>query len=271
MSGRDLIKEIKAGSESVWKHLFSKPAKSMRTQLGPIMKDVRDVTFDDVFEEACIILLENIKAGKLDEGEVNLEGYLYVLCKRIALRYARKKKAISLDSGEVTLKDEGVETSAATPEEEEEDNAKVDAFFDRVLEAMPSNQRAVLKYFYWDKMSMSEIASLCGFKNENVAKSTKKRYMENFKKIARQMLEDDEITEEAIAKTIERAAIRAQMDECHHLKSGVLAASCCKDGNEMYSDEEILDGLKANSSTAWKALYARHFSSLKKEISSLLD
>ena len=88
MSGKDLINGIKADSAAVWRHLFSSPARAMKQQLGPLMKDVRDITFDDVFEEACIILMENVKAGKLDEGETNLEGYLYVLCKRIALRYA---------------------------------------------------------------------------------------------------------------------------------------------------------------------------------------
>lgn len=270
MSGRDLINGIKAGSNSVWKHLFSSPADAMRRQLGSIMKDVRDVTFDDVFEEACIALMENVKSGKLDENCDNLEGYLYVICKRIAMRYARKKKALSLDAESVSLRDDGQEAPMGTPEEEEADSKKVEVYFEKVLESMPANQRAVLKYFYWDKMSMGEIAVLCGFKNENVAKSTKKRYMENFRKIALQILGDDEIAEEAIERTIERASLRSQLEECRHLESGALAASACKEGKTRLMEKEIIVGIRSNSPVAWKALYASIFAHLQKEISPIL-
>ena len=96
MTGKELIKGIKEDSNAVWRHLFSLPAQAVHKQIRPLMKDVKDVTFDDVFEEACIILMENVKAGKLDEKETNLEGYLYVVCKRIALRHANKKKSLSI-------------------------------------------------------------------------------------------------------------------------------------------------------------------------------
>ena len=39
---------------------------SIRQHIQPILSGVRDVTFDDVYQEACIILMENVKAGKLD-------------------------------------------------------------------------------------------------------------------------------------------------------------------------------------------------------------
>lgn len=269
MTGKELIKGIKEDSNAVWRHLFSLPAQAVHKQIRPLMKEVKDVTFDDVFEEACIILMENVKAGKLDEKETNLEGYLYVVCKRIALRYA-KKKSLSIDRDEVMLKDEVKESFLGTPEEEAADAETVKAFLDKVLEAMPSNQRAILQYYYWDKMSMSEIAALCGFKNENVAKSTKNRYMDKFKNIARQMLEDDELAEAAIARTIERASLRNQINECRHLESGALIASACKDGKTILSEREIIEGIRNNSSVAWKALYATIYDKLRQEISPIL-
>lgn len=270
MTGKDLIKGIKEDSNSVWRHLFSIPAQLVRNQIGPIMKDVRGVTFDDVFEEACIILMENVKAGKLDEGDANLEGYLHVICKRLALRYAARKKSLSLDNGEVVLKDEEIGPFLGTPEEEASDAEAVKAFLDKVLERMPSNQRVVLKYFYWDKMSMTEIAALCGFKNENVAKSTKNRYMDKFKTLAKQMLEDDELAEAAIARTIERASLRNQISECRHLESGALIASACKDGKTMLSEKDIIEGIRNNSPVAWKALYANLYKKLRDDIYPIL-
>lgn len=270
MTSKELITGIKTDSASVWRRLFSSPARNMSQQLGPILKDVRDVTFDDVFEEACIVLMENVKAGKLDEGETNLEGYLYVLCKRIALRYAGKKRVLSMDSGKMVIQDAAAEQLPGTPEEEQDDDARVAAFLDRVLEAMPAHQRAVLRYFYWDKMSMSEIAALCGFKNENVAKSTKKRYMEKFKEMAAKMLEDDQMAEAAIGRTVERAAIREQLEECRQMGSGVLVASSLKEGKSMLGENEIIVGIRENSPVAWKALYASIYDKLKKELGPII-
>lgn len=271
MTGKELIKGIKTDSASVWRHLFSSSERTVSQQLGTIMKDVRDVTFDDVFEEACIILMENVKAGKLDEGEPNLEGYLYVLCKRIALRYAGKKRALSMDSDRIMVEDVAVEHLSGSSKEEQDDDARVSDFLDRVLEAMPAHQRAVLRYFYWDKMSMSEIAALCGFKNENVAKSTKKRYMDKFKTLAKQMLKDDQMSEAAIARCIERRALRDQVEECRHLGSGIIVASFLKEGKTILVEKEILIGIMGNMPVAWKALYASFYDKLKQELASILE
>ena len=267
----DTIKGIKNASDSAWKHLFSTLRGNMGRQLGPILKDVNDITFDDVFEEACIDLMENIKAGKLDEGEHNLEGYLYTICKRKALRYASKKKDISMDSGNFFLQDEGSVQDLGTPEEESDDDKMVNAFLERVLDAMPQRQREMLRHFYWVKMSMAEIASVHGLKNEEVAKSLKSRYMNNFRKIAKQMLEDDQMAEEAIERTFERAALRSQLDECRHLESGVLLSSACKDGKNLFTEEDIISGIKNNSPMAWKALYAYFYAGIREDVSGILE
>jgi len=270
MSDKETLKAIKSDSGSIWKRLFSSPADSMRAQLGPILRDVRDITFDDVFSEACIVLMQNVKEGKLDGGELNLEGYLYVLCKRIALKYAGRRQNLRLDDGTVQLKDSGQDAMPGTPDDEMDDAEEVDAFLDRVLSAMPAEQARILRYYYWDKMSMKEIASLCGFKNENVAKSTKNRYMNKFKELAKQMLEDDEAAEAALARTMERAALRDQLDECRHMEAGVLAVSACKEGKTKFTDDEIIEGIRNNSPAAWKALYASVYKSIEEKIEPIL-
>ena len=103
MTDRDIIQGIESGQTSIRQHIQH------------ILSGVRDVTFDDVYQEACIILMENTKAGKLDnESEMNLPGYLYVICKRVALRYAAKKRPFRIvekptSKDEVVIKEEGEE------------------------------------------------------------------------------------------------------------------------------------------------------------------
>ena len=94
--------------------------------------------------------------------------------------------------------------------------------------------------------------------------------MDKFKTLAKQMLEDDELAEAAIARTIERASLRNQISECRHLESGALIASACKDGKTMLSENDIIEGIRNNSPVAWKSLYAKLYKKLRDDISPIL-
>ena len=253
MTDNEIISEIGSGQTSIRQHI------------QPLLAGVRDITFDDVYQEACIILMESIKAGKLDtESELNLPGYLYVICKRIALRHAARKRPFRIvekPSGrdEVVLRDEGEEQEAGSAEWKEMEEEEAMRFLDKVLESIPSTCKSILKRFYWDKMSMKDIATLTGLKNEDTAKSTKKRCMDKFRSIAKAMLENDEKTEEAIRRTIERAALRDQLDECRQLESGTLSRAAHTEENTNLSDKDIIDGIKNNSPAAWRALFEKTY------------
>ena len=248
-------KEIISGIES--------GATGIRQHIQPILMGVRDITFDDVYQEACMILMENIKAGKLDTGgETNLGGYLYVICKRIALRYAARKRPLrivekSTEKDEVVLKDEGEEPAGGSPEAMEMEEEDAMRFLERVLDSLPPTCKSILKRFYWDKMSMKDIATLTGLKNEDTAKSTKKRCMDKFRSIAKAMLEDDGKAEEAIRRTVERAALRDQLEECRQLDAGTLARAAHTDSRTQLTDADIIDGIKNNSPAAWRALFEK--------------
>ena len=251
MTDKDIISGIESGMTSIRQHI------------QPILSGVRDITFDDVYQEACIILMENIKAGKLDTGgEMNLSGYLYVICKRVALKYAAKKRPFRIvekptEKDEVVIKDDGEEQESGSAERIEMEEEEAMRFLDRVLDSIPPSCKAILKRFYWDKMSMKDIATLSGLKNEDTAKSTKKRCMDKFRSIAKAMLEDDEKAEAAIRRTIERAALRDQLDECRQLESGTLARAAHTEGSAKLTDKDIIEGIKNNSPAAWRALFEK--------------
>ena len=251
MTEKDIISGIESGMTGIRQHI------------QPILAGVRDVTFDDVYQEACIILMENVKSGKLDtEGEVNLSGYLYVICKRIALRYAAVKRPFRIvekptAKDEVVLKDEGEEQESGSVEWMEMEEEEALRFLERVLDSLPPTCKFILKRFYWDKMSMKEIATLTGLKNEDTAKSTKKRCMDKFRDIAKALLEDDEKAEEAIRRTVERAALRDQLEECRRLESGSMARAAHTEGGATLADKDIIEGIKNNDPAAWRALFEK--------------
>jgi hypothetical protein len=104
---------------------------------------------------------------------------------------------------------------------------------------------------------MKDIATLTGLKNEDTAKSTKKRCMDKFRDIAKALLEDDEKAEEAIRRTVERAALRDQLEECRRLESGSMARAAHTEGGAGLADKDIIEGIKNNDPAAWRALFEK--------------
>jgi RNA polymerase sigma factor (sigma-70 family) len=163
---------------------------------------------------------------------VNLSGYIYTLCWRLALRLESKGKredekqremAEELNTGEPSTEDDG-DDGTVSPEEYEE----AMAFLEKVLGSIPPSCRTILKRFYWDRMPMKDIAALMGLKNEDTAKTTKNRCMNKFKEIAKAMLADDAKADEAVRRTVERDALRDLLEEFRQEESGTLSVAAMK-------------------------------------------
>ena len=233
MTDQELIRGIRENSTAAWREIYHANYDKVKAKIEPMLRRTKGKTFDDVYSEAMIALMENVKDGKLQEGEhVNLSGYIYTLCWRIALRLDSKGKredekqremAGELDTGEPSTEDDA-DDGTVSPEEYEE----AMAFLEKVLASIPPSCRTILKRFYWDRMSMKDIAALMGLKNEDTAKTTKNRCMNKFKEIAKAMLADDAKADEAVRRTVERDALRDLLEEFRQEESGTLSVAAMK-------------------------------------------
>ena len=239
MTDSELIRGIRENSPSAWREVYHANYGKMKAKIEPMLRQAKGKTFDDVYSEAMVALMENVKDGKLGEsGEANLSGYIFTLSFRIALRLENRgkredeKRALMHDelkqkrkeSGEPSTEDDEDE-GTVSPEEYEE--AK--AFLDKVLDSIPPSCKTILKRFYWDRMPMKDIAALMGLKNEDSAKTTKNRCMNKFKEIAKAMLADDAKADEAVRRTIERNALRDLLEEFRQEANGELSMAALKD------------------------------------------
>lgn len=236
MNDNDIIRGIRENYSPAWRELYNSTVVDMRRKIEPMLSKVRHITFDDVFEEACITLMNHVKDGKVKEGDgTNLSGYLFTICWRIALRQSRREghpkepEKSQIRANGKTVAVEPFEGQVISPEEEADLDEEARAFLDNVLKSIPEDCRKLLKRFYWDKMPMKDIAATLGLKNENVAKTKKNRCMEKFKQIARAMLADDEKAEEAVRRTIERNALHDLLEELRQEEAGDLATAALKD------------------------------------------
>jgi len=234
MTDSEIIRGIRDNSPAAWRAAYSQMKPSVRQQVAPLLRDVKGVEFDDIFEDGLIILMENIKDGKLTEdGGTNLAGYLYIICKRLALRQLQRKDPepqpegvtkVTGPKGGFTIIVPGHEDGELIdPEVMKEEDRYARDFLDRVLSSLPENCRMILKRFYWDHLPMDRIAPLMGLKNANTAKTTKNRCMDKYKDIAKKMLADDEKAEKAIQRSVERSAVRDLLEQLRKEDSGELS------------------------------------------------
>lgn len=239
MTDNDIIRGIRENSESAWRKLFAQTHSQFAPKISAILKRSLATTFDDVYEQACMDLMENVKEGRLVEGEgVNLTGYLYTICWRRALRAENSQKTqekrtdkMAKDTAEEEASDKYAPDVIMVydPDSDAETEDKALAFLDKVLASIPESCRQLLRRFYWDKMPMKDIAAAMGLKNDDVAKATKNKCMNKFKTIAKAMLADDEKAEEAVRRTIERDALRDLLEECRKEEAGDWALAALKD------------------------------------------
>lgn len=230
MTDNELIRGIRENSAAAWRELYHRYHDRIRDRIVPMFRFTADRTFDDVFVDALVALMGHVKDGKLAEGEnTNLAGYLFILCRRMALRLEEREKRRlerlqGMEEDGTDAVEEG-EDGTVSPEEYEETMA----FLERVLASIPPACRTILKRFYWDGMPMKDIAALMGLKNEDSAKTTKNRCMNKFKTIARAMLSDDAGVEETVRRTVERNALRDLLEEIRLEEEGSLSVAAMKE------------------------------------------
>ena len=230
MTDNDIIRGIRENSESSWRELFAQTHSQFAPKISAILKRSLATTYEDVYEQACMDLMENVKDGRLVEGDgVNLTGYLYTICWRRALRAENSHKVQEKRNEKMahdTVEEEASEKFAPdvmmvyNPDSDAEAEDEALAFLDRVLDSIPESCRQLLRRFYWDKLPMRDIAAAMGLKNDDVAKATKNKCMNKFKSIAKAMLADDEKAEDAVTRVVERDALRDLLEECRKEAAG---------------------------------------------------
>ena len=171
-----------------------------------------------------MILMENVKKNKFEERQGStLFSYFVEIGKR-TMQAALRKKAkhnpvpekndgsphIVLLWPGTTSKNEEPESETVSTEDKQKEQ---DRFLDRVFDSISDACKTLLKKFYWDHKPMDEIASILSLGNANSAKTKKNRCMNDFKNIAKKLVESDEFAEDMVRACVERAMLRELLQD----------------------------------------------------------
>ena len=171
-SDQEFIEALKQGRKDVLgdfytagKEAFMQWAKS-HFPLGE-----EDVT--DVYQDAVVLLFENVVSGRYVAGGSSVKTYLYAIAKHLFYRKIQQAKRHADKMQEVY--DYYFDTSFDV-EEERKIHAAQQAFA-----AMTEPCKSILSLFYYQKLSMAHIAERLGYKSDTVVKSQKVRCLKTLR------------------------------------------------------------------------------------------
>ena len=210
-SWKHISRNMKQGFSSILVHMFS-------------FSNLTNEDIEDIFQESLIVLMQKVKSGGIVfSREGALFSYLVQIGKLTACNLVRKRKDIISDDV-VTISDNLHKEYEDMSVDEKQKSQ--DEFLDRVFDSLPSDCKMLLKYFYWGRKPMDQIASVLGMRNADSVKTKKNKCMNKFKDIAAKLIESDEFAEEAVRAAVERAALKELIeDEKVYAENGICMAA----------------------------------------------
>lgn len=122
----------------------------------------------DIYHDSFLLMMDNIRTGKYRKQDASLLTYLLGIGKNLVLKKLQKKNERPLVAGWVSELLPDTDWKSALEEA------------GRLIGEGETVCNQILQLFYWEKLSMSDIAERLGYQSAEVAKSKKNSCMRRF-------------------------------------------------------------------------------------------
>lgn len=153
----DLFERIQKGDEKALEVIYIKYYRMMTKMV--ITNSGTEEEARDIYQDALVVFWQKARSGNLILTS-KMSTYIYSICQNLWRKELDRKKRLSNEE-----KDSPQTIDMDTPERE-----KIIA---KCIEQLGDTCRKVLMYYYFDEMSMQEIADKLGFANTDTAKTKK--------------------------------------------------------------------------------------------------
>jgi RNA polymerase sigma factor (sigma-70 family) len=174
MSDEEIVKRIKKGDESALDYLYK---KNYRVILRYVLSN--NGTTDeakDLFQDALIVFWEKVRSGELVLTS-KISTFVFSICKNLWHKELNRKSRLSGAS-------EHEPGESYDHDAEERLNIVLSA-----ISKMGETCKKVLMLYYFDKLSMQDIAIELGFANADTAKTKKYKCKSELEKLIKQEYE----------------------------------------------------------------------------------
>jgi RNA polymerase sigma factor (sigma-70 family) len=157
MNEKEIFERICKGDEKALEFLYKKYYRMM-TKLVITNSGTEDEA-RDIYQEALIVFWQKATSGNLVLTS-KISTYIYSICQNLWRKELDRKKRLSNEE-----KDTPVALDTETAERER--------IIAKCIDQLGDTCKKVLTYYYFDEMSMQEIADKMGFANTDTAKTKK--------------------------------------------------------------------------------------------------
>jgi RNA polymerase sigma factor (sigma-70 family) len=154
----EVIEKMKKGDESALEYLYKKNYKMMINLI--IKNNGTEEEAKDIYQDALIVFWQKITSGNL-EMTSKISTYLYSVCQNLWRKELERKSRFTSDT---------VEKGFSDGSAEKEEKVKI---IQECLGQLGESCRKILSYYYFDELSMNDIAEKMGFANADTAKTKK--------------------------------------------------------------------------------------------------
>ncbi|MFY8032965.1 MAG: RNA polymerase sigma factor [Flexibacteraceae bacterium] len=158
MEDQEILQRIKKRDERALEYLYKKHYKMM---LNMVVKNSgSEDEAKDIFQDALIVFWEKVTGEAEFVLSAKLSTYLYSICQNLWRKELERK---TRNSGEMVENSEVIDH-----DREEREN-----IIQKCINSLNDSCKQILTLYYFEKMSMGEIAELMGLSNADTAKTKK--------------------------------------------------------------------------------------------------
>jgi len=157
MKDQEIFERICKGDEKTLEFLYQKYYRMMTKMV--ISNSGTEQEAKDIYQDALVVFWQKAVSGNLVLTS-KISTYLYSVCQNLWRKELDRKRRLSREEKD------GIETM----DHDKEERARL---INKCINQMGETCRKVLMFYYFDRMSMQEIADKLGFANTNTAKTKK--------------------------------------------------------------------------------------------------
>ncbi len=157
MTDQEILDRIKKGDESALDFLYKKNYRMMVNMI--IKNNGSEEEAKDIYQEALLAFWQKAASGKL-EMTSKISTFLYSICQNLWRKELDRKSRLSNEEKD----------GIVTDSQDLEERAKL---LNMCLNDLGETCKKILFYFYYDDLSMDDIAYKMGFANADTAKTKK--------------------------------------------------------------------------------------------------
>ena len=127
----------------------------------------------DIYQDAVVALMEQIKKNKPIAVKSSVATYLFAIGKYMLFHYLKKEKRLTVEIEDLPE----IEWDFMEAAQKEEQIGLLQLYYEK----MGEHCKKILQLFYYEEKKLEEIVHLLGYENKDVVKSQKSRCIKQLK------------------------------------------------------------------------------------------